>query len=148
MILEPENLSLPEPYPHSLRGFRRWDLGLLSRWDSEEICWADAVMGWDLRGPWDGANFAFRMNTNLCGSEGELPGLIPWFWPCETLRAVPSPAYQISDLQNWEMLKSGLWVGGGKEVQEEGDMCMPMADLCWCMEETNIDFKQHKFITL
>ena len=25
----------------------------------------------------------------------------------------------------------------GKEVQEGGDMCIPMADSCWCVAETN-----------
>ena len=29
-------------------------------------------------------------------------------------------------------------VGGGIEVQEGGDICMPMTDSCLCMEETNI----------
>ena len=28
-------------------------------------------------------------------------------------------------------------VGGGKEVQEGGDICIPMGDLCCCMAETN-----------
>ena len=28
-------------------------------------------------------------------------------------------------------------VGGEKEVQEGGDMCVPMADSCWCMGETS-----------
>ena len=31
----------------------------------------------------------------------------------------------------------GDGVGGGKEVQEGGDMCTPMDDSCWCMAETN-----------
>ena len=26
--------------------------------------------------------------------------------------------------------------GGGKEVQEGGDICIPMAYSCWCMAET------------
>ena len=29
------------------------------------------------------------------------------------------------------------WDGGGREVQEEGDTCIPMADSCWCMAESN-----------
>ena len=29
------------------------------------------------------------------------------------------------------------WVGGGREVQEGGDICIPMADWCWYMAETN-----------
>ena len=28
-------------------------------------------------------------------------------------------------------------VGGGREVQGGGDICIPMADSCWCMAETN-----------
>ena len=41
-------------------------------------------------------------------------------------------------------LKSGvLWhprgvKWGGREVQEEGNICIPMADSCWYMAETNI----------
>ena len=26
---------------------------------------------------------------------------------------------------------------GGMEVQEGGDICIPMADSCWCLAETN-----------
>ena len=29
------------------------------------------------------------------------------------------------------------WGGGGREGQEGGDICTPMADSCWCMAETN-----------
>ena len=34
----------------------------------------------------------------------------------------------------------GRWdgVGGAREVQEGGDRYIPMADLRWCMAETNI----------
>jgi len=28
--------------------------------------------------------------------------------------------------------------GGGKEVQERGDICTPMADSCRCMAEDNM----------
>ena len=28
-------------------------------------------------------------------------------------------------------------IGGGREVQEGGDICIPMADWCWCMAEAN-----------
>ena len=40
-------------------------------------------------------------------------------------------------------LKSGaLWqprgVGGGKEVQEREDICIPMVNSRWCMTETKI----------
>ena len=27
--------------------------------------------------------------------------------------------------------------GDGREVQEGGDICIPVADSCWCMAETN-----------
>ena len=29
-------------------------------------------------------------------------------------------------------------VGDGREVQEGGDMWIPVADSCWCMAESNI----------
>ena len=28
-------------------------------------------------------------------------------------------------------------MGGGREVQEGGDICIPVADSCGCMAETN-----------
>ena len=42
-------------------------------------------------------------------------------------------------------LKLGLYnnpegwdeTGGGREVQEGGDICIPMADSCWRVAETN-----------
>ena len=36
-----------------------------------------------------------------------------------------------------------VWDGvqGGKEVQEEGDICIPVADSCWCLAETNTIYK-------
>ena len=44
----------------------------------------------------------------------------------------------------WE-LKQGIsinlegWDGeeGGREIQEGGDICTPMADSCWCLTENN-----------
>ena len=35
------------------------------------------------------------------------------------------------NLEGWDV------VGGGREVQERGDICIPVADSCWCMAETN-----------
>ena len=35
------------------------------------------------------------------------------------------------NLEGWDV------VGGGREVQEGGDICIPVADSCWCMAETN-----------
>ena len=35
------------------------------------------------------------------------------------------------NLEGWD------GVGGGREVQEEGDICIPMADSCQYMAETN-----------
>ena len=29
------------------------------------------------------------------------------------------------------------WGGGGREVQEGGNICVPMTDSCWCMAETS-----------
>ena len=37
-------------------------------------------------------------------------------------------------------LKGWDGVGGGREVQEGGDICIPMADSCCYMAETNIVF--------
>ena len=34
------------------------------------------------------------------------------------------------NLEEWDGMR------GGKEVQEGGDICKPMADSCWCMAET------------
>ena len=34
-------------------------------------------------------------------------------------------------------------VGGGREVQEEGDICIAMVDLCPCMAETNTILKSN-----
>ena len=34
-------------------------------------------------------------------------------------------------------LKGGLGEGDRKEVQEGGDMGVPMADFCWCMAENH-----------
>ena len=33
--------------------------------------------------------------------------------------------------------------GGGREIQEKGDMSIPMADSCWCMVETNTTNTQY-----
>ena len=35
-----------------------------------------------------------------------------------------------NNLAGWEV------VGGGMDVQEEGDIGTPMVDSCWCMAET------------
>ena len=35
------------------------------------------------------------------------------------------------NLEGWD------GVGDGREGQEEGDICIPVADSCWCMAETN-----------
>ena len=36
-----------------------------------------------------------------------------------------------------DSLELGDRAGGGREVQEGGDMCIPMADSCWCMAESS-----------
>ena len=36
-----------------------------------------------------------------------------------------------------EALEGWDGVGGGREVQEGGDICIPVADSCWYMAETN-----------
>jgi len=35
------------------------------------------------------------------------------------------------NLEGWDR------VGGGREVQEGGDIYIPVADPCWCMAESN-----------
>ena len=35
------------------------------------------------------------------------------------------------------------WGGGGREVPEGGHTCIPMADSCWCMAETNTILKSN-----
>ena len=35
------------------------------------------------------------------------------------------------NLEGWE------WEGDGREVSGGGDICIPMADSCWCLAETN-----------
>ena len=38
----------------------------------------------------------------------------------------------LCNLEGWD------GVGGGGKIQEGGDMCIPMAESCWCMAKTNI----------
>ena len=41
---------------------------------------------------------------------------------------------------NWvicDNLEGWGGVGGGREIQEGGDVCIPMTDSCCCMAETN-----------
>ena len=40
------------------------------------------------------------------------------------------------NLEDWDGM------GGEREVQEGRDICIPMADSCWCMAETNTMLKQ------
>ena len=40
------------------------------------------------------------------------------------------------NLEQWEGVR------GGREIQEGMDMCIPIADSCWCMAETNSIAKQ------
>ena len=39
--------------------------------------------------------------------------------------------------KNKEAISKWDGVGGGKEVQEGENICIPMADSCWYMAETN-----------
>jgi len=36
--------------------------------------------------------------------------------------------------------------GDGREVQEGGDMCIPMADSCWCFTENKILYSNYPSI--
>ena len=40
-------------------------------------------------------------------------------------------------IKNVQVLEGWDGEGGGREVQEWGDICIPMADLCWSLAETN-----------
>ena len=40
-------------------------------------------------------------------------------------------------LEVCDNLKGWDGMGSGREGQEGGDMCVPLADSCWCMAETN-----------
>ena len=44
---------------------------------------------------------------------------------------------QIHSLMLCDNLEEWGGVGGGREVQERGNICISMADSCWCMAETN-----------
>ena len=44
----------------------------------------------------------------------------------------------ISNLVLCDKLEGWDGVGGGREVQGGGGICIPMADSCWCMTKTNI----------
>ena len=35
------------------------------------------------------------------------------------------------NLEGWD------GVGGGRKIQQGGEICTPMADSCWCMAEIN-----------
>ena len=35
-----------------------------------------------------------------------------------------------NNLEGWE------WAGGGREIQEGGDICTPMISSCWCVTES------------
>ena len=37
----------------------------------------------------------------------------------------------------WDNIEGCDGAGGGQEVQEGGDICIPMTDSFWCMAEAN-----------
>ena len=51
----------------------------------------------------------------------------------------PAPVLPIQNLHSALCDNVEGWdaVGGGKEVQEGGDICIPMANSCWQIAETN-----------
>ena len=51
-----------------------------------------------------------------------------WYWMLACLAKNPKLVL-CDNLEGWN------GEGGGKEAQEGEDMCIPMADSCWCMAE-------------
>ena len=55
-----------------------------------------------------------------------------WKFPsCPSSDEMSSNSVLCGNLEGWDV------VGGGKEVPERGDTCIPMADSCWYMVEIN-----------
>ena len=70
--------------------------------------------------------------------EGKEKGM-EMFWLLETLKLTTSWEFDVwlrelklglcNNLEEWD------GVGGGREIQEGGDICTPVADSCWGMAE-------------
>ena len=52
----------------------------------------------------------------------------------ETVKIKKKKILLCDNLEGWD------GVGDGKEVQEGGDICIPVADSCLCMAETDTTF--------
>ena len=64
-----------------------------------------------------------------------------WFSTSVSVTSLPSnkPMQNLTafSLMKNIILKRSSPVGGGRKVQEGGDICIPMADSCSCLVETN-----------
>ena len=58
-------------------------------------------------------------------------------WGQWILRNLSLKSYERTTLVLWDNLEGWDGVGGGREVQEDSDICMPMAHSCWCLAESN-----------
>ena len=55
-----------------------------------------------------------------------------WKYPsCPSSDEMSSNSVLCENLKGWDV------EGGGEQVQERGDACIPMADSCWCTAENN-----------
>ena len=93
-----------------------------------------------------GSNRDAYTESRPAGTEGEGEGGMNWESGIETYTlpyvkliasgnllyyAGSSKLVLCDSLEGWDR------VGGGREVQEGGDICILMADSCWCMAEIN-----------
>ena len=86
------------------------------------------------------------IENRLVGTEGERKGGMNWESSMETYTSPYVKLDSWGEFAIWlRELKLGLcdnvegWdgVGGGRELQEGGDICIFMTDSCWYMAETN-----------
>ena len=97
-----------------------------------------------------GQQWTYRHREQTCGHrEGE--GGTNWRTNIEryTLRYVEYSASRnllydsgISNLVLCVHLDGWDRVGGEREIKEGGNLCIPMADSCWCMAETDNTIEQ------
>ena len=70
-------------------------------------------------------------------NKGLNPHHLHWKAKSQPLDQQGSPSYWLY----WtKVTKETVRVGSGREVQEEGNICMPMTDSCWCMAEISLQY--------
>ena len=91
------------------------------------------------------------VKNSLLDSVGEGEGGMIWENSIETcilsyVKWITSPGLMhgtgCPGLVHWDDPERWDGEGGGRKVQDGGDICVPMADSCWCMVETNTTFKK------